>query len=635
MSHFVQALYNGLAVAAVYALVATGITLIFGLTRLVNFAQGEMLSLGAFLCYSLVTVGIPFWLALAITTLAVGLGSEVLDLGLFRRTLGNPINGFIVSLGLIEIFESFFALRYGTTFYEIKPPFSVLVHVGGVILDGPRTLIIISAALVCGGLFAALEWTNIGRGIRALSEDGMAARVLGVPVGLLISLTFIVGSAVSALGGAEIGTVFPFTAYSGYAYLLPGFAAAIIGGLGNVRGAVVASLIVAMAQTIGAAYVSLAWSPAFGLAAMAVVILFRPRGLFRGSEGGDAASHFVGSAKPPREASGSDFARRWRKFVPYVAIGAVLLAVPVLRPTYRELSIATFAVIMALLAYVLWVPLRYGGVVALMQATLMGVGCYTAAVLATKYKINFWVQLPAAILIAGAVSAAIGLFAVRTRGTYFLILTAAVAEILVIVFSNWVSVTNGFIGIIYAPPPDPLGPISFEPLQSFYYLAVAFLAIVIALILLFGRSRIGRRLIAVRDNETLAMSLGLNTYMDKVVVLGLAGAVAGAAGVLFLYQEKGIDPTLFGTAVSTNLFLIVVLGGRNYLLAPILGAAVYAFLPEVLKLPPNAAGIAYGVVLIAVILLMPDGIFGTLQDYFAGTFPAWFRRLIPGQAGSA
>jgi branched-chain amino acid transport system permease protein len=320
------------------------------------------------------------------------------------------------------------------------------------------------------------------------------------------------------------------------------------------------------------------------------------------------------------------------KYAPLALVVLVLLAAPVILQSYRELSIATFAVIMALLAYVLWLPLRYGGVVALMQATLMGVGCYAAAVLATKYKVSFWVQLPFAIVMAGAISAIIGLIALRTRGSYLLVLTAAIAEILVVVFANWTSVTNGFIGIIYAPPPEPLGPITFDTVQSFYYLTIAFLMVAIGLIFLFGRSRIGRRLVAVRDNETLAMSLGLNTFVDKVAVMALAGAVAGATGVLFLYQEKGIDPSLFGTAVSTNLFLIVVLGGRDYLLAPVLGAVIYAFLPEVLKLPPNAAGIAYGVVLIAVILLMPAGILGTLQDLVGGELPLGLGRLLPGRA---
>jgi branched-chain amino acid transport system permease protein len=620
MATFLLQLFNALALASVYVLVALGITLIYGLTRLVYFAQGQMLTLGAFIALVLVTLHVPFWLAVLLAMAAVGLVGEALDLGVFRNTLTKPLSGFIVSLALISIFEAVFILRWGTNVYTLDAPLRGSLQLGIIRIDEPRLLVIAIATLICGLLFLVLERTDIGRATRALAEDGMAARTLGVPVGMLISITFFIGSAIAALGGVLAGTIYSFSAFSGSDFLLEGFAIAIIGGLGNVRGAVVASLILATAETLGAGYASVAWSVAFGLAAMTLILAIRPTGLFAGTEsaseegfGGNwaAATASAGAAAKQQAGRLGRFGRAWG-----AAMAGVLFLVllPAVLPSQRSLVIATAAMVTAIIAFNLWLTYHYTGILSIVQAALMGVGAYTAGILTNDLGFSFWIQVVAAAIFGSAVATAMGLISLRTTATAFVILTFALSQLVVTVLTNWTSLTKGPIGIVVSRPVESLGPIDFSDSLSFYYLVIGLLALVVAVAVGIRFTAFGGRLMTIRDNERLARSLGLNTYVHKLALFGGAGAVAGIGGCLFMHQQRYIDPTLFSAFTAINIQLIVVLGGIRSPLGPVVGALFISFLPEVLHLDPIWTELMYGVLLAAVILVMPQGLTGLLYS---------------------
>ena len=615
---------NGLALAGIYLLVALGITLIFGITRIVFFAQGELVALGAFLSLALVQVGLPVIWAICLSAVAVGLAAEVLDLTILRPTLARPLNGFIISLGLIVALEAAYAMTWTSDFYSIPPILSGVWQFGGVVVSKERGVLVVATAAATGALLLFLGRTHYGRGMRALAEDRVGARVLGVRVGLMISVVFVVGSALAGLAGGLIGTIFPFTSSVGATFLLTGFAVAIVGGLGNVRGAIVAALLLAMAQTLGGAYISLSWSYAILLIAMVVIILLKPNGLFasRDSAGVDplGGSHLVAAAAPAT-INLPGLIGRVIAVAPRLAVGTMVAAgvvAPFLLPSNRSIALATAALVNGVAVYSLWFGFRFAGIFSIAQAAFTGVGAYVTAILATHLGWPFWPEVIFATLGGALVALAFGVISLRTTGSYFVIILFALSELQVVVIQNWTSLTGGSTGIVLASPPDPLfGLVDFSQPQNLYYAALVLLVGTITFYWWLSRSRFGKRLVSLRDNEVLARSLGLNTFRYKLATLVICGATAGLGGVLYAYTVVGIEPTYFNSNSSIQLVLMMIMGGSATLLGPLFGTLVATFLPEFLQLGPYQAQLVYGLLLIGIIILLPNGIVGTLRRGFA------------------
>ncbi|HVM52953.1 MAG TPA: ABC transporter permease [Acidimicrobiales bacterium] len=617
---FIQQLYNALAVGSIYVAVALGITLIYGLTRIVNFAHGQLLTLGSYLTFELVRNDVPFFVAVLVAMVSVAIVGEVLDLLFFRRTLSNPLNGFVISLGLIVAIQSLVVLIWGPEQQSVAAPFDGVFRVGDLTFDQPRLLLLVATIVVVIALFVLLERTKPGRGIRALAEDPTAARLVGVPVSPYISLTFLLGSGIAAMAGGLLAATFPFNAYSGFEFVLKGFAVAIIGGLGSVPGAVVAALILSLAETIGAAYFALAWAPAFGLVATALIILVRPAGLFRGAGSGGSSHFTLGDHEAKIHARHVLLRAReavlpwWRREIPgrlTIALAALALVIaPTALATARSLSVATHMVILMIAAYAFWFPFRHAGIFSMAPAAMIGTGAYTAAVALSRWDLGFWVQAPLAMLAATAVALVMGFIALRTSTSYFVILTLVLSQLCVLVFLNWKSVTRGAFGIVTTRPPDDLGPLSFDTAESFYFLAVGFLFLTVLALALIHRTRYGQRLVALRENEALARSLGINAFRDKLTAFAIFGAISGLSGALLFHYLRFIEPGSFSIYLAINVQLIVLLGGVGVWLGPAIGAAVFSFLPEVLDLDPVQSELAYGVVLVMIIVLMPMGLGG-------------------------
>lgn len=596
-----------------------GITLTYGLTRIVNFAQGEIVTAGAFGSFILTTHGVPIALAIPISAVIVGLLAEVvLDLGVFRRTLDRPLNGFIVSLGLILALEEAYTLKWGTNPFELPAILGGTWRIGSVTISRERTLLTLVTIVVAGGLLALIEFTKFGRAMRALAENRRAAQLLGVPVGRLISWTFVLGSALAALAGGLLGTLFSFSAFTGSTFLLSGFAVAIIGGLGSVRGAILAALIVGVCETLGAAYVSLLWAPAFGLLAMLVTILIRPQGLFRGTEveGGAALS---GADLTGILAKGSTHAvAAWRRRpeIPRAAALAVFALVCAGAFTFsiRNLSLGAYALVCAIGAYGIWFCFRYAGIFSVGQGAMVGIGAYAAGLSSSHWHAGFWLEMLIAIAASGLLSLVIGTLMLRASGSHGLILLFASAQLVIVVLTNWTSLTGGDLGLIQLNGAKPFGnAVDFNNYRNYYLLVFGILCVVVAILWSIGRSAFGQRLTTIRDNEELARSLGLNTAVHKIAAFVIAGMAGGIAGVLFLYSQRGIQPELFDAFLAINLALMMIVGGVGTLVGPLVGAFVITFLPIEIQISRDWGLFANGIVLIAIIIFLPLGIVGTLM----------------------
>jgi len=280
-----QQILNGLSIASVITLIAVGVTLIFGLTGIINFAHGEFLMIGSIVTWLAVQAGLGFFIALVLAVIAVGAMGFVLERGLFHFTLTRPTNGFIVSLGLIVVLQHIVIFFYDPNQKSIPRPLAGIWSVGGVRIASVRVMVILVTIAVVALTFAMVTRSRYGRALRAAVDDRDTAALMGIPVSRYITGVFVLGSALAGLGGALLIALFPITPFTGGTMVMKGFAVALIGGLGNLKGAVVAGLILGIVEGFSAGYGFSEWTDAYSFALMILVLLFRPNGLFGGTSG--------------------------------------------------------------------------------------------------------------------------------------------------------------------------------------------------------------------------------------------------------------------------------------------------------------------------------------------------------------
>ena len=281
MDILLQQLVNSLSVASVIILIGIGITLIFGLTGIINFAHGEFLMVGGM-------VDLGRWSAAAATSSSRcssrcwswrPLGFA-LERGLFRFTLDRPMNGFIISLGLIVILQHV-VIRFWNSYQKSIPdPLDGVWEVGGVrIVDHARAVVVLITAVVVAVTFFGISRSRYGLALRASVADQETAALMGIPVRRYVTGVFIYGSMLAGLGGALMIALFPITPFIGSVVVVRGFAVALIGGLGNVTGAVVAGLVLGLVDGLSAGYGLPEWTEAYSFALMILILLVRPQGL--------------------------------------------------------------------------------------------------------------------------------------------------------------------------------------------------------------------------------------------------------------------------------------------------------------------------------------------------------------------
>jgi branched-chain amino acid transport system permease protein len=280
---FLQQCFNALRISGIYALVALGITVIFGLTGIVKFSIGQLITLGAFLAFALWDNNrLPYLLAVPVAAVCIATLSLLLERAVFRHTLQTPINGFIVSLGLILVLQNVMVEFWGTTARFIPPHFTHTWDAGGVRMPVNDWLTIWITAGLIASLLLVLRSTSYGRAMRACAEDRDAAALMGIPVGLVIALTFALGGGLAGVAGGLLGSINTINVYLGQSYLLKGFAVALVGGLGNIEGAVMAAILVGLTETMAVGYLRHPeWRDGYTFGLMILILLIRPTGLFR------------------------------------------------------------------------------------------------------------------------------------------------------------------------------------------------------------------------------------------------------------------------------------------------------------------------------------------------------------------
>lgn len=317
------------------------------------------------------------------------------------------------------------------------------------------------------------------------------------------------------------------------------------------------------------------------------------------------------------------------RVVVIVAVGIFILLIPEFSTT-RHLFLATVTGTTAIAVYGLAVIFGQAGILSLAHAGLLAIGAYTGAIFFREFGWSYWAVLPLGIILSSVAAALLAYPALRIRGHFFLIATFGFGELVRIVLENGEGFKSGRrLGlIVQGGMPDFLG-VGLQSANSIYYVTVAYLVIAIVAVYLIRRSGFGATMRAVRENEDLAESIGIRLARTKILAFTMSGAFTGAAGVHYAFLLRHIEPSLFGAQDGIELALMVLLGGAVPLLGPLVGASVVLFVPE---LPfadnPNYVQIAYGLALILLILLLPQGIVSGLKAFYtrmrellAGTLP--------------
>ncbi|MSO97572.1 MAG: branched-chain amino acid ABC transporter permease [Rhodospirillaceae bacterium] len=281
----------------------------------------------------------------------------------------------------------------------------------------------------------------------------------------------------------------------------------------------------------------------------------------------------------------------------------------------------------------------YCGVIHLGQAAFVGIGAYVSALLSVKLGWSLWLSMPIALVCAGAFALVVSVPLTRLKGHYLALATVGVNVILELIAKNWVEVTNGYNGVTGIPRLTDLLP-TIAPEKAFLPIASAATLVLVWMALRLRDSHLGRAMIAVRDDETAAVSVGISLARTKVIAFALSGVIGAGSGVLYAHYTGFISPSDFAVSQSILFLMMLVVGGEASVIGAILGAIALTFLPELMR--DLAAGYiasggsekdiiarllkdgylaVYGLITLLVLMALPKGLAGLIWRKQAGTAP--------------
>lgn len=615
LSGLLSQLLNGLADASALFLVAAGLSLIFGVTRVVNFAHGSFYMLGIYLAWTFTTAfgdGAGYWAGLLLAALVTGLIGAAAEWLVLKRLYQAPeLFQLLATFALVLIIGDAALAIWGPEdlFSARAPGLS-----GAVLILGRRfpqfdLLLIAAGPIVLGLLWLLLMRTRWGRLLRAASENRSMLAALGVNQAWLFTSAFTLGAFLAGLGGALAAPRVPATLGLDLEIIASAFVVVVVGGLGSIPGAFLAALLICSVKAVFVFLGQVAIGPwVFNLskltllaefAVMAVVLVVRPWGLL-----GKPPAPSLPSGAPERPIKPAG--RRGR--MAYGLLLVLLALVPLAALQWPYLSILmTEILIAALFAASLHFLTGLAGMTTFGHAAWFGLGAYGAALLLKLAA----VPMEAALLL-GPFAAAFGAllfgwFCVRLSGVYLAMLTLAVAQILWALAYQWDDVTGGSNGLIGLWPSSWLaqGP-------WFYYVTLALCAAGIAWLRRLAFSPLGYALRGVRDSALRADALGMETRRVQWAGFVAASFAAGMAGALYAFSKGSIAPDVLAVSRSVDGLVMVLLGGVQTLAGPLVGAAAYTWLQDAAARSTEYWHAVLGVAILALVLAFPDGLAGAV-----------------------
>jgi branched-chain amino acid transport system permease protein len=590
---------NGLAGASSLFLVAAGLSLIFGVSRIVNFAHGSLYMLGMYLAVWLAE-RVGFWAAVPIAAAVVGAFGAFTEVVLLRRIYRAPeLLQLLATFALVLVIKDFALWAWGPEdmLGPRAPGLTGAVGIAARQFPQYDLFLIALGPAVFAFLHIVQTRTRFGLLIRAATQDREMVGALGVNQRWLFTGVFTLGAALAGLGGALAIPREPANLEIDLSVVTDAFVIVVVGGLGSIPGAFLAALLIGeiKAFCIGLGYSKITLAVEFIV--MAVVLVLRPWGLL----GRPLAA---ARAALSTEYAGGFTARRAMLLL---VVGLAL--VPVFSDAYT-LVLLTDVFVFALFAVSLHFLLGPGGMVSFGHAAYFGLGAYGAALLFLRQELPMELALLAAPLAAMAGAALFGWFCVRLSGIYLAMLTLALAQIVWSIAFQWDTVTGGSNGLVGIWPAPWLG-----SRTAYYFVTLALCASSIALLWKMVAAPFGYALRAARDSPLRAEAIGIDVRAQQWAAFIVAGTFAGLAGALFAFSKGSISPETLSVPRSVDGLVMVLLGGVQTLTGPVWGAALFTWLEDSVSREIAYWRAAIGAVILLLVLLFPQGIAGTLKKW--------------------
>ncbi len=612
-SGFIVQLLNGLAGASSLFLVAAGLSLIFGVTRIVNFAHGSFFMVGIYLAYTLVeklgaTLG--FWPAVVLAALAVGVFGALVEMVLLRRLYKAPeLFQLLATFALVLVIRDLVLYLWGPD--ELlgprAPGLAGSVDILGRQFPSYDLFLIVVGPVVLGLLWLLLTRTRWGTLVRAATQDREMVSALGVNQAWLFTAVFALGAMLAGLGGALQLPREPATLEMDLHTIGSAFVVVVVGGMGSIPGAYAAALLI---SEIKAICIWLGVVDIFGVTisfskltlvtdflVMAIVLVWRPWGL-------------MGRPQPPSRHAGmheEPLRKSSRLYVGAAALlGLALAAMPFFTANSPYTTVLMIdLLIAALFAASLHFIMGPAGMHSFGHAAYFGLGAYGAALLVRSLGMPMELALLLAPLVAAAGAFVYGWFAVRLSGVYLAMLTLAFAQITWAVTYQWDSFTGGSNGLTGVWPSDWL-----SDKRMYYWLT---LVLVLAGIVWLRRvllSPFGYALRAARDSVLRADAIGIDAKRMQWTAFVIAGAAAGLAGSLYAFSKGSISPESLNVSKSVDGLVMVLLGGIQTLAGPVVGAVTFTWLHDTVARNTDYWRAMLGGIILLLVLLFPQGMAG-------------------------
>jgi branched-chain amino acid transport system permease protein len=606
MAAFAIALLDGLSYASTLFLMAAGLTLIFGVTRIVNFAHGSFFMLGALFSAHWLVDWFPAWsdsawLYLAAMLLGAACAAVVGALAewlLLRRLYGVPeLYQLVATFGLSLAMHDAMRWSFGPdeVFAPRFPGLKGSIEMGGEFFPQYQLLTIALGPLVWLALHLALQHTRWGVRLRAATTDRGMLSALGVDAKPLMLLAVLLGCALAGLGGALQLPREPAHLQMDLNTVVETFVVVVTGGLGSIGGAFLAAALIGLVHSFGTLLLPQA-TLVLVFATMGVVLSFRPHGLL-----GQPL------AALPQE-QGIRF-RLWpldeRTFWGACAVAVLLLGLAYGAGAYWQ-SLVSDGLILVIAGVSLQSMMALGAMVSFGHAAFFGLGAYAAAWVHLAWG---WGLLPALLAATGAsglLAALVGGLLVRRSGVYLAMLSLALAQVLWATASQWVAVSGGDNGLIGLQLVTDTG----YAQAAFFALLVLLALASIAALRRFAESNLGAALQALRDAPLRAAASGLPLQKLKWRVLLQSAMLAGLAGGLFVAHKGSVFPSVLSVSTSVDLLLVVLLGGLHQLWGTLAGALVLVLAASELGRGFDYWRGALGLLVMLIMVWAPSGLLG-------------------------
>ena len=613
-------LLNGLAGASSLFLVASGLSLIFGITRIVNFAHGSLYMLGLYIAYSATGYFgdgfLGFWGGVLASALAVAVVGALVEMLLLRRIYRAPeLFQLLATFALVLVIEDAALYVWGAEelLGSRAPGLSGSVELLGQRFPQYNLLLMCIGPAVLGLLWLLLTRTRWGSLIRAATQDREMVGALGVNQAWLFTSVFALGAFLAGLGGALQLPNEPASLNLDLQVIGDAFVVVVVGGMGSIPGAYLAALLIAVTKAICAGIgtvhvlgIDFSFSKltlVVEFLIMAAVLVVRPWGLLGRPQ---ATSRNATDAELPlRPASPLVRNGGWMLL-------AMLLALPLFDTSFPyALTLSIDLLVAALFAASLHFIMGPAGMHSFGHAAYFGLGAYGAALFLKALSLPMELSLLFAPAIAGLGALLFGWFCVRLSGVYLAMLTLAFSQIVWSVIYQWDEVTGGSNGIVGIWPAAWL-----TDKSHYFYLTLALCAACILLMRRILFSPFGYAMRAGRDSLLRSDAIGIDVRRVQWMAFVLAGLFCGVAGALFAFSKGSISPETISVGRSVDGLVMVLLGGVQTLTGPLVGGVVFTWLQDLLARETEYWRALLGGIILLLVLAFPQGIVGFIRNRF-------------------